>query len=89
MAYIHFSHVTCDDCGERHTPDNPTACIELLKSQRDEALIEFDGAINDLRIAFDPVIPDAGSRDGNLCRIKDAIADLVKRAHAQQEVQPK
>lgn len=36
MAYIHHSHPKCDDCGERHTPGNPTECIEVLKEKLDE-----------------------------------------------------
>lgn len=30
---IHPSNVRCDDCGERHTPGNPTECIEQLRDQ--------------------------------------------------------
>ena len=30
---IHYSHVRCEDCGERHTPGNPTECIEILKER--------------------------------------------------------
>lgn len=27
---IHFSYVACNDCGERHTPGNPTECVAVL-----------------------------------------------------------
>lgn len=37
MAFIHFSHIKCDDCGERHSNGNPTECIEVLKGQLEEA----------------------------------------------------
>jgi hypothetical protein len=30
---IHFSHVTCDDCGERHYPGNKDECVEILKER--------------------------------------------------------
>ena len=39
---IHHSHVKCDDCGERHTPGNPTECIGILLEQIVELTAERD-----------------------------------------------
>jgi hypothetical protein len=42
---IHFSHIKCDDCGERHTPGNRDECIEVLKA----CLTEADGIATQLQ----------------------------------------
>jgi hypothetical protein len=37
---IHYSNPTCDTCGERHADGHPLECIEVLVTQRDEAIAE-------------------------------------------------
>lgn len=40
---IHHSNVTCDECGERHSPDHPIECRDGLKRQLAECWAELDG----------------------------------------------
>ncbi len=38
---IHYSHIKCDHCGERHTPGNPEECIEILKQQKNDLMADM------------------------------------------------
>ena len=85
---IHHSHVACDDCGERHTPGNPTECIGILleqivalKAERDllkkhQAVCECGGLSIDHNISDNHQVSEMISP----CPFKEQIVALKEAA---------
>lgn len=66
---IYHSHVKCDACGERHTPGNPTECIEGLCARCEELERELQESNDALELA-----------NAECDRLRDFLREVCARA---------
>ena len=69
---IHHSHVACDDCGERHTPGNPTECIGILLEQIVALKADIEGYV----AMKEGVVERIGDLDEQIAALKAEVKRL-------------